>query len=184
LKTLLTTYFILLVGFTWSQEKVEVEKKLNPNDFPATALQMLSPYLKDAKRIRYYKEIDGKQESYEVKFKKNQHRYSVEFNKEGVLEDVEVQVRFSQLSKNKKQLIKDYLNEFFDRWKIEKIQLQYYKLERISKPIDWDENVPLEVIVATKTNGKLEKFELQFSENMECLSKRKVIRQSYEFVLF
>lgn len=184
MKRLLTLYFLLLVSQTWAQEKKEIEKKVDPSVFPSEAINKLKLYLEDAKKIRYYYEIDGKEESYEAKFKKNHHRYSVEFDSQGNLEDVEVQVRFSQLSNLTKKSIKEYLNEYFERWKIEKIQLQYYNLERINQLIDWNEKVPLEIIVATKTNGKLEKFELQFSENIECISKRKVIRQSYEFVLF
>jgi len=69
-------YNILLIltlvsCLTYGQVKQEKEYGVDAEVFPETALELISPYLTDAKRIKYYKEIDGVDSSYEIKFNIN-----------------------------------------------------------------------------------------------------------------
>ena len=87
-------YLILIgvfigINVASSQDKQEREHRIRKSQFPEKALEFIQQQLLDAKRIKYYKEIDGAKRSYEVKFKKDRLKYSVEFDEDGNLEDVE-----------------------------------------------------------------------------------------------
>ena len=73
-----------------AQNKYEREHRILKSQFPEKALGLITDKLVGAKRVRFYKEIDSAKISYEAKFKKDKLRYSVEFDTEGTLEDIEV----------------------------------------------------------------------------------------------
>ena len=71
--------------FVFGQVKNEKEYKIDHSELPKGVETLLSPYTQDAKRIRYFLEIDGDKKSFEAKFKKGRLRYSVEFDESGVV---------------------------------------------------------------------------------------------------
>ncbi len=92
---------ILIIGISlsplllYSQYKQEVEQRLAKIETPSFMVDFASK-IEGAKKIKYYQETDGSVVSYELKFCKNKERYSVEFSKEGILEDVEIDVTSTQ----------------------------------------------------------------------------------------
>ena len=80
-----------------AQTKNEKEFRISLSEFPQNSQEILSAVQDQVKRIRFYKEIDGDQESYESKFKFGKRWFSVEFSKDGVLEDIEVTVKEKQI---------------------------------------------------------------------------------------
>lgn len=179
--------YLLLLFTSFSlmaQEKKEYEKRIPKTEFPAQALELLNPYMANAKRLRFYKEFDGKNESYEAKFKMDKQWFSVEFYAEGMLQDIEMKVKFKHLPDAVSQKISNYFKEQYDRWKIEKTQLQYQDITVLLSNSHVENFNGLEIILATKTNGKLTKYELNFDSEGNFISKRKVVRRSYDFLLF
>lgn len=179
-------FFILISGISAlnAQEvKQEYEKKINPQQMPAEALNYIENLKIEKQKMRYYKEIDGAVTSFESKFRSKGYLYSVEFNENGKLEDVEVEVSKHEMSSVIKS-IEAYLNTAFERHKIEKIQAQYQPNSNFinsapSNPDGW------ELIIATKnTTNKLERFEMTFDQNGNFLKSREVVRQPYDFLLF
>ncbi|MFI8377540.1 hypothetical protein [Leeuwenhoekiella sp. NPDC079379] len=179
-------FFILISGFSALNAqgiKQEYEQKIDAQQMPAEALNYIENLKIEKQKMRYYKEIDGAATSFESKFKSKGYLYSVEFNENGKLEDVEVEISIQEIGSALKP-IENYLNTTFERHRIEKIQAQY-------KPNNTFENtVPnnpdaWELIVATKTTAnKLERFEMTFDQNGNLLRSREVVRQPYDFLLF
>ncbi len=173
-----------------AQEKQEYEERIKKEEMPTQAISLASPFLENVRRLRYYHEVDGTSESFEIKFKKDGTHFSVEFSPEGVLEDVEARWKFDSLSKTVQTSMETYLDENTDRWRIEKIQRQYVAGTDPSKSLtdalalSEEINYNFECIITTKTNGKVTRYEMLFDTNGTWLNSRKILRRSYDFILF
>ena len=72
-----------MVQISFAQNKYERESRIDKEEFPSKSFSLIQKYLEDAKRVRFYQEMDSTKKSYEAKFKKGRLHYSVEFNKNG-----------------------------------------------------------------------------------------------------
>ena len=133
----------------WAQEvKHEQEQRIEAQAMPGGAMTYLKTLDGNKKRIKYYFEQDGARRSYEAKFKLKGSKYSVEFDENGNLEDIEIERSETETGTVLKS-IEDYLKQTYVRHKIEKIQAQYLP----NKPFNsLDPGLPdaWELIVATK----------------------------------
>ncbi|MGB5941822.1 MAG: hypothetical protein WBG71_02990 [Leeuwenhoekiella sp.] len=180
--------WMMVFGFsvgTFAQKtKQERERGIDQNEMPPAALQFLEEMPFTPKRQKFYLEQDGDSRSYESKFKHNKTKYSVEFNPEGQLEDIEVIVEDDFLGDAVFGKIETYLENNFARHKTEKIQAQYLPPDQTAA---FDLKIPnnYEMIVATKNDkNKLQKFEMTFNAQGNFISSRKIERRSYDFLLF
>lgn len=178
--------------FSYGQSKNERESKISKTEFPIAALQTLSVIPDKAKRIKYYQETDGDKLSFESKFKFQNLWYSVEFNDDGILEDIEVRVRKHQLPKQIKDQIHTYLNNNCDKFDIVKIQEQYvqnglspdmsFLKSTISNRKTTDSNY--ELIVAIKNNKEWTLKEMTFDKQGVFLNSRALQADSYEYIMY
>ncbi|RDK88819.1 hypothetical protein [Marinirhabdus gelatinilytica] len=190
MKILVTSIILLLTTICIAQTKSEYEQRISQEEFPLAALTLLQPKFDKVRRLRFYVEFDGTHKSFEAKFKWNKKQYSAEFTAQGILEDVEVDQDKKELRTNTRKKIETYLDATYERWKIEKIQQQYRVLDQAEKTLEDAytlKELPtnnLELIVATKSEGKLTKFEMLFDSKGNFVQQRKVHRRSYDFLLF
>ncbi len=175
---------ILASSIASAQEvKQEVEKRIDAEEMPPAALDYLNTLRGTKRKLHFYMEHDGEHQSYEAKFKIKHAKYSVEFNSEGQLEDIEI-LQTPKKMGSALTAVKQYLETNFERYRIEKIQSHFEKGQ------DFDTSDPgnpdaWELIVATKNSeNKLERFEMTFDVTGKYLKSRKVVRRSYEFLLF
>ncbi len=178
--------------FSYGQSKNERESKISKIDFPIAAQQTISMIPDKAKRIKYYQETDGDKLSFECKFKLQNLWYSVEFNEDGILEDIEVRVRKHQLPKQTKDQIDKYLNNNCDKFDIVKIQEQYvqeglspdmtFLKSTISNRKSTDSN--FELIVAIKNNKEWTLKEMTFDKQGVFLNSRALQTDSYEYIMY
>jgi len=125
LSTITSLFILIMTPSLFSQKKQEREFRILASQFPVEAHKLIESELEDVKRLRFYKEIDGEKESYEAKFKKDRLWYSIEFNKIGVLEDVEITIKAIDVPEDTFDKITSYLNKSFTKYRIKKIQQQY-----------------------------------------------------------
>ncbi len=175
-----------------AQTKNEKESRIRVEQFPEEAASIVNTVIESVKRIRYYKEIDNDNESYESKFKFKKHWYSVEFDKDGTFEDVEVTIKERHIPEAIKLNIKSYLETHFDRFDFIKIQEQYlYESEGDAKQFlntvlqkRPDIASYYELVVATKTNKNWSIQEMTFDSNGAFLNSRPVEQDSYEYIMY
>lgn len=171
-------------------QKKERELRIKKVQFPQVAMAKLEPYLKDARRKRFYREFDGEKTSYEAKFKKGRLYYSVEFNSEGLFEDVEFIITEDDIPEDSFEQIDFYLNENFDHHRIKKIQQQYPKQENeVTTVREAFQNLltpylNYEIIIASKGEKGFEEYEVLFDAQGKFLISRKSIPQKYDHVLY
>ena len=182
--------FIGMVCNTYGQQKQEWEHRIPKEVFPPTALALLKPYLKNAKRIRFYQEKDGQKVSFESKFKLKRIFYSVEFSKNGSLEDVEFIIAPYDMPNETWETISNFLDTNYDRYRIKKIQQQYIlngnaknTLKQAFQNLILDTN-NFEIIIAYRTPKGFKEMELLFNATGKLLSKRESEPQKYDHVRY
>jgi hypothetical protein len=117
--------FICCYQFCYSQYKYEREYRILKSQFPAEAISAIENNISDYKRIKFYKETDSVKISYEAKLKKDKLWYSIEFDKEGGLEDIEILIKANDIPNETYTNIETYLNNNFRKYRVKKIQQQY-----------------------------------------------------------
>ncbi|MCA0131049.1 hypothetical protein [Winogradskyella alexanderae] len=191
-KVFLIICFAFSVALSFSQTKNEKEERIKKEAFPKIALLSLDALPQSCNRFKFYRETDGDKKSYEVKFKYNRKLYSVEFNSEGILEDVEVKIKPKSIPLGIHTNIKTYLKGNFDKYKLIKVQEQYiYSGESFGNEylktilLNTKATPPnFEIIAEVKQNKKRTIKEFTFNSKGEFLSARILNRTSYEHVLY
>lgn len=105
-------------------QKTEVEKRIPEKSFPGNALLWLNAEFAQRKCLRYYLETDGDTTNFEAKFKWQGERYSVEFFKNGLLKDIEKQIRFKDIPASTQAVIQEKFQRVFKKFKVLKVQEQ------------------------------------------------------------
>ncbi|WP_299158471.1 hypothetical protein [uncultured Eudoraea sp.] len=175
-----------------SQVKVEREHRIKKNQFPETAHEFIQEKLKEAKKIRFYKETDTTKISYETKFKKDKLYYSIEFDESGKLEDIEISIKEVDVPEVSWSKITKFLNEKFTKFKIRKIQQQY--------PITSDEtaettlnnafqnllipSLNYELMVRGKIQDVHSDFEILFGAEGDFIKMKESLPANYDHVLY
>jgi hypothetical protein len=184
---------LLIFGFnSWSQTKNEHEERVKLSELPEPAIKVINVLPKQCKRLRFYKETDGEMQSFEAKFKYKKQQYSVEFNIEGVVEDIEVTVKPKQIEKKITSEIEAYFKTHFEKAKLIKIQRQYI-YNAVATPSVFVENVltekstatvNYEIIAEVKSDSKRQIGEFLFNERGTFLSFITLNPNSYEHALY
>lgn len=185
--------FVVLFIFSFSayaqQPKEEREEDIERSEMPEAVQTYLTQNLpSEARKVRDYFETDGSKKSYETKFKYRGRKYSVEFSEEGELEEIEAKAKPGELAKVIINNIRSYLENENDRYKIEKLEAQYRpgKEDAMQRALNIFKSEPdyFEVIVATRNDDKFQKYEITFDSQGNFVKQRKVIRISYDYLIF
>lgn len=151
----------------YAQTKYEKEIRIPTDSVPAVALQFVNNAPFD-KKIKWYKEFGLNSTSFEAKTKYHGRRYSIEFNNDGILEDIEVQTKWKELPEYERSKMEDYLGERFGNYSINKLQYQFSGQTEVMSQflidLEYTEQITqrYEVVIHTKINGKFKRFELLF----------------------
>jgi len=179
---------IVFVGlFCTAQVKHEKETRIKSTELPSNVTILLPQITLHAKRIKYYREFDGSKHSFELKLKRNGIHYSIEFNQEGILEDIELLVSISELP----LAVVKAVESQFQRYKLTRIQKQFTHTKG-SDPKKTLQNVfdgkmsvsAYEIVVAGKTNLGYKQVEFLFDTNGKILNKRPIIIRGYDNIMF
>lgn len=188
------TITFLLLCFSWavlSQNKYEQEFRIKKSQFPDQAYALISAYILHAKDVRFYQEIDGTKKSFEAKFKKKRLRYSIEFDEQGQLEDIEFRIKENDIPNTTWSNINQYLKRHFLRLRIKKIQQQYplhaKNPEKTLQDAFW--NLPLpyinyELVFSAKKDKGFQTYEALFNAEGDIVHLRKSFSPGYDHVLY
>lgn len=188
--TIFLIFICLSPAASGQAKKMEREKRIKKEEIPATIHNVLEKFIADAKKIRYYLETDGDHRSFEIKFLLHKNHYSVEFDKRGMLEDVEMIVGFRDLQKNLQEKISDYLKKY-DNSKIKKIQKQFssesHPQEQVIEMALQNvpaETVRYEIIVETKAGGSWTTYEMLFDQSGNFISQKEDVGRLEDNILY
>ncbi|MFT4780806.1 MAG: hypothetical protein ACJAZK_001467 [Psychroserpens sp.] len=185
---------IALLSFSGviAQNKNEKEFRISMDQYPKNTQIVLLNIPKNAKRIRHYQETDEKKLSYESKFKFKKYWFSVEFNSDGVLEDIEKTIKEKELEKTVKEALYLFLETQASKYSIIKIQEQYLYSSKILE-VDFlnailrsscSINSNYEIIIAIKSDKEWQLKEMTFDSNGRFLNARHLQPDSYEYIMY
>ncbi|WP_036157098.1 hypothetical protein [Maribacter forsetii] len=174
-----------------SQYKYEREHRILKSQFPAQAITNINENVTNFKRIKFYKETDSTKISYEAKLKKDKLWYSIEFNEEGSLEDIEILIKPTDIPNDTYAKIVEYLNNNFTKYKIKRLQQQYPSNKENAEDIFKNafQNLMLPsnnyeiVVVGKKDEGYLD-YEILFDANGNFKKIRTSLPPNYDHVLY
>ncbi len=189
IKYIIATITILILGsFSNSllaQQKFEKESRLKQNEVPSNALNFIDS-LKLKNKIKWYLEEGLESKSIEAKFKRNRKKHSVEFDKLGNIEDVEIEIKWDELPTPLKNSISTRLQKDCKKHKIVKIQIQYTGnqmplfLKLLSGKPTEDLTVKYEIIVKCRSEKSTELFEYLFTDKGHfVLASQIIFKPSY-----
>ena len=175
-----------------SQTKYEREHRIKRSQFPEQALQFIGDSLENVRRLRFYKETDSARISFEAKLKKDRLHYSIEFNKDGILEDIEILIKEVDIPRDAFSMMKSYLEKNFHRYRIRKIQQQYpvrpeEPKERTLKNAFQNLLLPYinyELIVGGKMDDGFRDYEILFDSEGNFINMRISVPANYDHVLY
>ena len=191
-KLFILIVFIFSLAEISAQTKNEKESRVERTQFPEATQATLNAFPKNVKRTRYYKETDGEKLSFETKFKYKKHWYSVEFNKDGILEDIEIVVKERELSEVTLKSIEAYFKENSEKFDIIKVQEQYL-YEVNGSQADFVKSITenrkttasnYEIIVAIKIESDWLLQEVTFDPNGQFQNTRTLQTDSYEYIMY
>ncbi|SDQ08589.1 hypothetical protein [Flagellimonas zhangzhouensis] len=188
----LLIFTLFITQFFCAQNKYEKETRIDKADFPENAYSLLETHLENARRIRFYKEIDSTKQSFEVKFKKRKLHYSVEFDPQGTLEDVEFEIDVVDIPEDNWMTIENYLKSNHNKYRVKKIQQQHPTLtdenpkETLRKAF---QNLILpeinyEIIFSAKTEKGFQAYEALFNSVGKLITLRKSYPPNYDHILY
>ena len=176
-----------------AQTKNEQEIRIEKEDFPKKALNLLEHLPENIKRIKYYKETDQDKTSFEAKLKLKRKKYSIEFDETGNLEDIEITVKSKNIDRVVLKTIETFFKSEYKKYGLLKIQNQYKKqasidaISTLQKAIENSQEfeINLEIIAQVQTkNSKKQVMEFTFNHLGSLLESRIVEPSSYEHVLY
>ncbi|WP_299524839.1 hypothetical protein [Winogradskyella sp.] len=178
--------------FALGQTKNEKEERIKLSEFPLAAQKIVETLPKNCKRVNFYKETDGQKQSFEAKFKHKGKRYSLEFSKEGIVEDLEVLTKFKAVKTNVKTEITDYFKSTYSKHKVIKVQKQYVynsnieASQFIANVLSQNSGIApnFEIIAEVKVEKQRVLREFEFDDKGTFISFRTINSTSYEHVLY
>jgi hypothetical protein len=187
----LTLIVLLISTFTsaFSQLKFEKESRLKRADIPPVAFELIESLAIPGK-IKWYSEESLTGNSVEAKFRFNKKNYSIEFDTEGNLQDVEITIEITEIQEGIKETILKKLESEFNKYSIQKIQVHYPgknpKILSIIKnpPNEFANSVKYELVVNGKTGNTTKQYEMVFDSNGILTEKKEIIQKNADNLEF
>lgn len=176
-------FILLLLSATVplsAQLKYEREYRLALAEVPKKAINFLEA-LSFQSKIRWYKEESLTATSYEAKFRHDRQKYSIEFDSTGVLEDVEIKIKWLSIREATRQAISKVLDSQFSRHRLVKIQRQWSGdtktvLQATKSGVIGEGIVErYETVIKGKSATGLHWYEITFSASGILLTQKRII---------
>ncbi len=184
----LSLFFIIHHGYC--QDKIEREEGVKESEVPTEAVKWLYDAFEKIKRPKWYKEFSDAGISYEAKFKLADCFHSVEFDSLGMVQDVEVELKWTEIKEKPKSAIQNYFEKEFKDYNILKIQIQFSgEPDDLEDFFDEDERegilIQYEIeFLATDFSGETQIWEGTFDQDGQYLEKRKIIIREMDNIIF
>ena len=182
-RLLCTLFIFVMIGSAIGQTKYEKEVRIKEDAVPENAREFIDGLNFD-KKIRWYMEFGLETTTIEAKTKFKGKRYSIEFSKDGELEDVEVGIKWNNTAGEVRAKIDDYLTLKYKRYTIDKIQVQYTGDQgSISDFVRGQKDsegltVNYEMVFHTRVDKHYKKFEYLFSSSGEYLKSSEIVQKN------
>lgn len=175
-------FFVLAMVFNhlYAQIKYEKESRLKEKNVPSIAFNFIDS-LAVKRKVKWYLEEGFNRTSIEAKFKMNNQKYSIEFDTVGILEDIEIEIKWDVLNKTLRDSINFYLGQECKKFKILRIQIQYLGdrsvlLSKIKTGESTEDYIiRYEIVVKCCNEDNVNLFEYLFSDSGQKLAVSQIV---------
>ena len=179
---LLSSLFLCDIQLLMGQFKYEKEYRLKERFVPKTALSFIDAFHFEGK-IKWYREEGLNSHSIEAKTIANGQTFSIEFDTLGVIEDIEITIKSTEIPPNTLAAIETYLKTSYQDHKYLKCQIQYTGAPKAlsslstSFPSSSTEDIQInyELIVHVKAAKDDHQMEFLFDEHGNVLKALEII---------
>jgi hypothetical protein len=176
---------IWIMVFAWLNvsppDKHEIETRITAAEFPAMASDWLRPVVSRSRNVRYFRQTDGSDLSFEVKFRIGSESWSVEFLEDGTFEEAERLISERDLP----EMVVYHLDRRFRTWKATRIQARHQPDLRQPALAAWFRNpaspIGYEVEVEGRNGSEIGRFELTFDAEGTFVDERRIIEIPIDF---
>jgi len=172
-----------------AQQKIEREYAIKPAQVAEQALKFVNQAF-EGQRIRWYAEESQKGKSIEAKVKQDGTIYSIEFDEQGNLQDIETLIKFRSLPEKLQQAIMNTLEADFSRIKIYKVQRQWtgpdatlQQLLAKKKPVE-KYTTRYELVIRGNKDRSTSDYEVLVDDEGTLISTSKIIQKDTRHLLF
>ena len=153
---------------------------MKPSQVPAEMYAYVNSLVPNI-RVRWYKQHGFENNSFEAKFKHKRQNYSVEFQEDGTLKDVEVLIRVADINDVLFEKIDAKLKAELSEYRITRLQRQIVASStEISKYFENKSNLAslkqnYEMVLWTRINNKIITYEYLFDSKIGRASCREIV---------
>ena len=181
MRVLLILYiFMSPTAVLLSQVKYEKEYRIHSRLVPESALAFLEQ-LPFQRSVKWYKEESLTATTYEAKTKENGQKYSIEFDSTGLIEDIEVKIKWISIRETVRASIDQSLRQDFEKYRLIKIQRQWTgSVEDLVEAVKSESAgtqiiVRYEMVIKGKSETGWQWYEVTFSDAGDLLSRKQII---------
>ena len=188
---LLVFFFLNIISTSHclAQQKYEREYSIKSSAAPVQALEFVNTVFKGAK-IHWYGEESLKGTTIEAKLKSSGKRYSIEFDKSGEIQDVEILSSFKAIPSKTRTVMNENLDKEFKKFKVDKTQIQWTASESVLKKALLSETIPAsvriryEVIVKAAKSKLSNYYEVLFEDNGNIVSVHEIVQRNSNNLIY
>jgi len=180
---------LLLYPRTASAQKIEREYAIRTTQVPEQALKYVNQVF-DERRTKWYAEESQKGRSIEAKVKQDGTIYSIEFDEDGKLQDIETLIRFRSLPEALQNAIMNSLEAEFSRIKIHKVQRQWtgpaetLQLLLAKKKPEEKYMTRYELVIRGNQDNRTSDYEVLVDDKGTLIRKSRIIQKDSPHLLF
>jgi uncharacterized protein YxjI len=180
--------YLILTSSLYAQVKYEREYRIKEHDVPKLAQSFIDSVFSES-QVRWYAEISHEGKTIEAKVRRNHTRYSIEFDLEGNILDVEFEIRMDDLPDSTLINIENNLESIFDRFRITRIQEQvlasrtgYYLF--LKNGATDGIAINYEITIRGRENRKTRWYEFLFDNEGHILSRIPIVFRNSDILEF
>lgn len=173
---------IILPGVLTSQTSVKLERevRIDAAEVPASAREFISSCDFSGK-VKWYQEFGKSATTYEAKTTHRNTKYSIEFDADGQIEDIEYEVEFETLPAKVRERMHLALCKYYDHYSIVKTQVQWtgptaILLANVQNPsVRTEPTIRFEIVLKGKSEKVRRLYEVLFEENGDLISRYELV---------
>ncbi|NCU32161.1 MAG: hypothetical protein EOM23_04340 [Candidatus Moranbacteria bacterium] len=174
-------FIALIYSSGFSQTKFEREFRISRDDVPLNALSFVDSLSFNSK-VKWFKEEGLTSNSIEAKTRFKRERWSIEFSEKGEFQDVEIEIKSTQIPTNVFSKISETMSERHQSYRINKIQVRYtgdrnavLNFFRENRTNRRGITLEYEIVISSRLDGNFVLMEYTFSEGGSFLLAQQII---------
>ncbi len=186
---LIILFLFFAVTTAFPQDKLEREYRIKQSGVPVKALEFVESTFNNVK-IKWYGEENLNGKAIEAKGKRDGSLYSIKFDTSGVLQDIEVVIKFSDIPEQARLQIEKNLEGRFSKFRVQKTQKQWLgtpdKLRALAngQPVTGPYSTNYEITLQGTKDRRTEYYEVLANAEGTIVRESKIVQRNNHHLIY